>query len=358
MRMRRARSTVTAAAGVLLGVVVIGPSACAVASPEVDRTSASPGAAAASEPATHGGSNRGTGPTGGTGRATAAPPRRAPAEAPAPPAPGSGAYASYPKTTARQCSVLIAGVRPDTNLVGFRYEKGRVDAEVAGKIGWVPRTMTTVTDLKAAQTMFWAIREDGMLYRISVIADDGGVRVTAKRAATGWGEVRVLAAGSPTGDTGVTYLYGLTVNGGLKRYVTSADGERLLSSQVIATTGWSDIRTLSFDRVQLTGPGTRPREADVMLAVTRRGYLSEFAFPRTHPLLWTRTNLRTSTWNVFATVTSGFCDSERPSRPIVAVKPDGAAFLYVDQNGNDRWAGDIGRGTKVATWAGAKLFNQ
>ncbi len=268
------------------------------------------------------------------------------------------AAARLPKTVARQCSILIAGVRPDSSLVGFRYEKGRVDSEVAGKIGWVPRTMTTVTDLQAEETYFWAIRDDGTLYRISVVQDDGGVRVDAKRVAGGWGEIRVLAAGSPTGDTGVTYLYGLTVTGGLKRYVTSPDGERLLSAKTIATTGWNDIRTLSFDRVQLTGPRTNPREADVMLAITRRGYLAEFAFPRTTYLMWNRTNLRTSTWNVFSTVTSGFCDSDRPSRPIMAVTPAGAAYLYVDQNGNDRWGGDISRGTKVATWSGVKLYNQ
>ena len=295
--------------------------------------------------------------TAGTHRTTSVSGSAAPGLRTAPSSP-SRLFGRYPGTAPRQCSVLVAGVRPDTALVGFRYEKGRVHSEMAGRIGWVPRTMTTVTDLSAAATVFWAIREDGGLYRITVSGGAGGVRVAADRVATGWGGIRVLAAGSPTGDTGVTYLYGLTTNGGLKRYVTSADGRQLRSAHTIATHGWAEVRTLSFDRVRLTGPGARPREADVMLATTGSGRLAEFSFPRTTHLLWTRTVLRTSTWQVFAAVNSGYCDSDQPSRAIVAVKPDGAAYLYVDQNGNDGWGGDIGRGLKVATWSGATLYNQ
>jgi hypothetical protein len=341
----------TVATGALVVGLVTAPTACAAAPAPTDRSSATASGTASGTAST-------TTPATSPGSAGARPPRTSAAVADAPAAATGTSARALARTTPQQCSILIAGVRPDTTLVGFRYEKGRVDSEVAGKIGWVPRTMTTVTDLKSAETVFWAIREDGMLYRITVQADDGGVRVAAKRVARGWGEVRVLAAGSPTGDSGVTYLYGLTVTGGLKRYVTSPDGQRLLSARTIATTGWSDIRTLSFDRVQLTGPGARPREADVMLATTRRGYLAEFAFPRTTYLMWTRTNLRTSTWGGWATLTSGFCDSDQPSRPIMGVRPSGEAFLYVDQNGNDGWGGDIGRGTRVATWSGAKLYNQ
>lgn len=348
MRLRRAPSALGVACALVLGLAATVPSAGAAEPSAIDRISGSFGNAAA-------------GTTPASPARTVGAPASRPAVAVGAASGSRGAarvFAPFPKTAPKQCSVLVAGVRPDTNLVGFRYEKGRVDAELAGKIGWVPRTMTTVTDLKSAATVFWAIRQDGMLYRITVVADDGGVRVAAKRIAAGWGEIRVLAAGSPTGDSGVTYLYGLTVTGGLKRYVTSLDGMRLLSAKTIATSGWSDIRTLSFDRVQLTGPGARPREADVMLATTRRGYLAEFAFPRTTYLMWSRTNLRTATWQTFAAVNSGFCDSDRPSRPILAVKPDGTAYLYVDQNGNDRWGGDIGRALKVATWSGAKLYNQ
>ncbi len=353
MRLRCAPSALGLASALVLGLTAAVPSTGAAGSPGIDRISASAARAAAGTTAA-GTTTAGTTTTGTTttGRRTAGTTTAGVASY------QRRVFGPFPRTAPQQCSVLVAGVRPDTNLVGFRYEKGRVDAEVAGKIGWVPRTMTTVTDLKAASTVFWAIRQDGMLYRITVVADDGGVRVAAKRIAAGWGEIRVLAAGSPTGDSGVTYLYGLTMSGGLKRYVTSPDGMRLLSAKTIATRGWADVRTLSFDRVQLTGPRARPREADVMLAATRRGYLAEFFFPRTAYLMWSRTNLRTSTWQTFAAVNSGFCDSDRPSRPIMAVKPDGAAYLYVDQNGNDRWGGDIGRALKVATWSGAKLYNQ
>lgn len=280
-----------------------------------------------------------------------------PTAAPSGPAQG-GRGAAPGDTVASQCSILITGVRPDTTLVGYRYEKGQIDWQAAGQIGWIPQTMTTVVDLEDASPLYWAIRPDGMLYRITVTTDDGGVRVLATKVAAGWGEVRVLAAGSPTGDTGATYLYGLTVDGGLKRYVTSDDGQRLLSSGTIAEDGWAGVRTLSFDRVAEMGPRNKPREADVMLAVTRSGHLAEFTFPRHAPDQWTRTDLRSSTWDAFTTVASGFCDTERPSRPIVALTPGGEVYLYVDQHGSDRSGADLGRGVKVASWPEVTFYNQ
>lgn len=339
MRSRHVRSGFAATARIFVGAVLLACTGCADDAAPIDPATA----ASASSSDT----------------ADSLTPSSEPTEPAVPaPAPSAGVSDTSPKTVPQQCSILVSGVQPDTNLVAFRYEKGRLSSEVAGRIGWVPRTMTTVTDLESSGTAFWAIREDGMLYRISVYEDDGGARVIATRVAAGWGGIRVLAAGSPTGDSGVTYLYGLTVTGGLKRFVTSPDGQQLLSAKTIATTGWADVRTLSFDRVRFTGPSAHPRESDVMIATTNSGYLAEFAFPRTAYQLWLRTNLRTSNWNDFATLTSGFCDADRPSRPIMAVRSDGTAYLYVDQNGNDGWGGDIGAGTKVATWSGAKLYNQ
>lgn len=285
-------------------------------------------------------------PTGTTSRRAKSAPRFLPQDR-------SGLSFTGTATPLAACSGLAFGVRPDTTLVAYSYQEGRSRVVATRKVGWVPRTMAFTLDIATGDSVFWAIHPDGSLRQITLIGDDlRHMRMTQRVVARNWGNVRTLSIGGLrfVGNQLERHLYAVSTTGEMRRFAITANGRSLRYAGTVSTRGWWGVNTLTFDRVEFSQD--RTEAWDVLVATTSRGELREYFISQSRPSYWARATLRAKTWQSFAMVTTGFCDTDAPSRPILAVKRDGSMFAYVDQDATDRSGADISGGVRSGLWTG------
>lgn len=260
--------------------------------------------------------------------------------------------AAKPTPIPSTCRAAMTLVRPDTTLqLGVVQGRKGTLYSTNSSLGYMPKTIAYVgTTSKAGVSVdrFFAIDAQGRMHRIVVTERPvaGGapgahtVTLTDTVIANGWGGVRLIVSSGP-------YVYGVTTEGGMKRYaVTSSYG--LTGAGTVATKGWSSITSLAYGGWWNLGSG---RSAEDLVALTKSGDVKAYMIPRDKPARFTGTTLAKG-WTMFSHLAVGEC-SKSSSRTLAAVKPNGDVFAYLDTNGNDQSGKDIKNSGLVATgWTG------
>lgn len=271
------------------------------------------------------------------------------------------AFAAADPAVPADCGVSTSAVGSDGRQYSYSYDAkvAKATGPFGRSIGFVPSTLQNrgaMGDVgwfksndyaidKATSTLY-DVETEGTLTNGTWVYD---VK-TPTPLGTGWAPIRQLAFGYP-------YMYGLTDTGGLKRYSYSSPSPRPTSAGVVATSGWSGVRNLTYDRtVQLTST----RKADVLLATnTGSDALVEYTVPHDTPTSITRTVLKTGGWGSFTSISTGWCSSHPNARVMLGIYGDGRAKVFYDVNGADGKGTDLYGGTVVvATGWTKKSYSQ
>lgn len=252
------------------------------------------------------------------------------------------------------CGVYSQAYRSNGQRVTYGYTSGKTLTIVKknDKLTWQPKALQqwgAAGDSNVFISNDLAVHPNGSLYdvyRRGTNTTATTVRVT--RIASGWGDTRVLAN---SGD----YLYRLTSKG-LYRYTMSYSGSlaKPVSRKTVATTGWSGVKTLVFERTE----GTGAAKVDVLLGTTSGGQLREWRIKQSTPSSKSAKVLKSSGWKNVTSISTGYCDKHPSGRPILAINSSGAASVWFDKNAKDGKGTDIvGGDTKTRGWT-ARTYGQ
>ncbi|WBQ05062.1 hypothetical protein [Kribbella sp. CA-293567] len=267
--------------------------------------------------------------------------------------PAGAALGDVPK----DCQVSTAAYRSDGQRLTYTYNGGLVGtkAYAGDKLRWVPSALQQIggsgDDTSFRSTEFAVHPTDGYLYRVSRRGElvDGAWRVPevgVTRLEAGFGATRVLAYGYP-------YLYRVT-GSALYRYTVDPSTGVPAAAVRLATTGWSGVNSLVYERTAGTGAGA----VDVLIGTDTGGQLKEWKINRATPTQVTAKALRLSGWSAFTSLSTGFCADHPAGRPLLAITAAGSASVQFDANMSDGLGTDIKGGSLGALGWTARAYGQ